>query len=215
MIRVKLKSWTATFRYPTFQSGYQPTLPLPPISTILGLLSAAKGEIVNLEDVEFFGYIFKSEGKGVDLEKTYYLSNENEVKTDVIRREFLFNNTLYLYLPDGWKTYFKSPRYQLLLGRSCDIATVEEIKKINLEMKREVPIGGTILPLEANVSGMILALPVEFDYSKIPRCVKLVKPFVLLPYPKDRRKLKTYSGELPYDDELNLGVWIYDKSLFS
>ncbi|HIC86790.1 MAG TPA: type I-B CRISPR-associated protein Cas5 [Aquificae bacterium] len=213
MIRVKLTSWTATFRYPTFQSGYQPTLSLPPLSTILGLLSAAKGDIVSLNDIEFIGYIFKSLGKGKDLEKTYMLGEK--IKSDVIKREILFNNTLYLYLPDEWEKYFKKPRYQLLLGRSCDLVAVKEIKPVNLEKKENVPIAGTIVPLEANLSGKIQALPVEFDYSDIPRKVKIVRPFVLLPYPKDKRKIQIYEGKLPYDSELGLGVWFYDKSLLS
>ena len=211
MIRVKIKSWTATFRYPTFQSGYQPTLPLPPLSTILGLLSAAKGEIVSLNDVEFVGYIFKSGGKGVDLERTHTLGKE--MGTDVIKREILTDNTLYLYLPDEWEKYFKKPRYQLLLGRSCDLATVEEIKSIKLKEREKVPIGGTIVPLESNIPGIIQTLPVEYDYSTIPRCVRVVKPFILIPYPKDIKRAKIYEGKLPYDEDLNLGVWLYDKSL--
>ncbi len=211
MIRVKLKSWTATFRYPTFQSGYQPTLPLPPLSTILGLLSAVKGEIVGLNDVKYVGYIFKSKGKGVDLERTYTFGKD--MITDVIKREILVDNVLYLYLPDEWEKYFKKPKYQILLGRSCDLATVEEIKHINLEEKENVPIGGTIVPLESNIPGIIQALPVEYDYSNIPRCIKVVKPFVLIPYPKNIRMAKIYEGKLPYDKDLGLGVWLYDKSL--
>ena len=121
MIRVKIKSWTASFRYPTFQSGYQPTLPVPPLSTIQGILSAAKGKIVSFNELPFVGYVFMSDGKGTDLERIYALGKP---ETDVIKREILFNNTLYLYLPDEWEKYFRKPKFQLLLGRSSDIATV-------------------------------------------------------------------------------------------
>lgn len=213
MIRVKLKSWTATFRYPTFQSGYQPTLPVPPLSTILGLLSAAKGEIVSLRDVEFIGYVFKSEGEGIDLERTYTVGKE--IGSDVLKREILIDNTLYLYLPDKWEKYFRTPKYQLLLGRSCDLATVEEIKPIKLEEKEDVPLGGTIVPIYTNLPGIIHALVVEYDYSTIPRTAKVVKPFIILPFPKTpaERQRYIYSGKLPYDDELGLGVWLYDSSM--
>ena len=115
MIRIKIKNWTASFRYPTFQSGYQPTLPVPPLSTIQGLLSAAKGEIVSFGEIPFVGYVFKSEGKGIDLERIYALG---KTETDVIKREILFNNTLYLYLPDEWEKYFRKPKFQLLLRQS-------------------------------------------------------------------------------------------------
>ena len=100
MIRVKIKSWTASFRYPTFQSGYQPTLLVPPLSTIQGLLSAAKGEIVSFSEVPFIGYVFKNGGIGVDLERIYALGKP---ETDVIRRKILFDNILYLYLSDEWE----------------------------------------------------------------------------------------------------------------
>ncbi|AEC52740.1 hypothetical protein PNA2_1825 [Pyrococcus sp. NA2] len=210
MIRVKLKSWTASFRYPTFQSGYQPTLPVPPLSTIQGILSAARGEIVSFREVPFIGYVFISEGRGLDLERIYALGKP---ETDVIKREILFNNTLYLYLPDEWERYFRKPRFQLLLGRSSDIATVEEIKKIDLERRENVPVGGTIVPVSAGLPGIIHALPVEFDYSTIPRRAKLVRPFTILQFPRTigQRRRQTYRGTLPYDPEIDIGVWIYES----
>lgn len=214
MIRIVIKSWTASFRYPTFQSGYQPTLPLPPLSTVLGLLSSVKGEIVSLNDLEFLGYIFKSEGKGVDLEKIYFFNEDVEsVNTDVIKREILFENTLYLYLPDIWIKYFKKPKYQLLLGRSSDLATIEEITKIKFEKIKNVPVSGTIIPLELNFPGTIHSLVIEYDYSTIPRSVKAAKPFTLVPY--SSKNLETYPEKIPFDKELGLGVILYDKSLLS
>lgn len=210
MICVKIRSWTASFRYPTFQSGYQPTLPVPPLSTIQGVLSAAKGEIISFNEIPFIGYVFKSEGKGVDLEKIYALGKP---ETDVIKREILLDNTLYLYLPDEWKKYFKKPKFQLLLGRSEDIATVEKIEKIELEEKENVPVGGTIVPIASGLPGLVHALPVEFDYSKIPRRAKIVKPFTVLPFPRNssQRKRQTYNDKLLYDPELEIGIWIHES----
>ncbi|KUJ94612.1 MULTISPECIES: type I-B CRISPR-associated protein Cas5b [Archaeoglobus] len=210
MIRVKIKSWTASFRYPTFQSGYQPTLPVPPLSTIQGILSAAKGEVVSFTEIPYTGYVFKSEGQGVDLERIYALGKP---ETDVIRREILFDNTLYLYLPDEWAKYFRKPKFQLLLGRSSDIATVENITEIELEEKPNVPVGGTIVPVTSGLSGLVHALPVEFDYSTIPRRAKIVRPFIVLPFPRNpaQRKRQTYKGKLPYDPEMEIGVWLYES----
>jgi CRISPR-associated protein Cas5t len=209
MIRVKIKSWTASFRYPTFQSGYQPTLPIPPLSTIQGILSAARGEITSFSEVSFVGYVFLSEGEGEDLERIYALSKP---ETDVIRRKVLFNNTLYLFLPDEWGEYFKKPRFQLLLGRSSDIATVEEIKKVKLEEKTDIPVGGTVVPITSGLPGLVHALPIEFDYSTIPRKVKSVKAFTILPFPKNaaQKRRQIYEGKLPYDSELGIGVWLYE-----
>jgi len=209
MIRIKIKSWTASFRYPTFQSGYQPTLPVPPLSTIQGILSAARGKITSFSEVSFVGYVFRSEGKGEDLERIYALGKP---ETDVMRREVLFNNTLYLFLPDEWEEYFRRPRFQLLLGRSSDIATVEEIKKVELEEKVDVPVGGTVVPITSGLPGLVHALPVEFDYSTIPRKVKTVKAFTVLPFPKNaaQKRRQIYEDKLLYDSELDIGVWLYE-----
>ena len=205
MIRVKLKAWTASFRFPTFQSGYQPTLPVPPPSTIQGILSAVKGEPVYLTEMPYVGYVFRSGGKGVDLEKIYALG---KVETDIMKREFHYNAELYLYLPDEWKELFERPRYQLLLGRSSDVATVDEIKKVELEEK-EAPLGGTVIPIELGLPGMIHALIVEYDYSTVPRMAKLVKPFVVLPFPRTPAERRRQTAKALYDPELGIGVYLH------
>ena len=214
MIRITLKTWTSSFRYPTFQSGYQPTLYVPPISTVLGLLSAAKGDIVSLEDVEYIGYIFINNGLGIDLEKTYMLGEKQ--KADVLKREILVDNILYLYLPNEWETFFLKPKYQLLLGRSCDLVSIEEIKKVDLKQRQITPFSGVILPLELQVSGQIFTLPIEFKYENGLRKIKKVKPFVIISFSKKKRKY--FQGNHPkvfFDEELDLGVYLYDKSLLS
>jgi len=68
---------TASFRYPMFVVSYQPTYLIPPISTIYGFLSAAKGSKVNLTDMNV-GYTFTSKGKGVDLERIHKYGDESE-----------------------------------------------------------------------------------------------------------------------------------------
>ncbi|WP_297491275.1 type I-B CRISPR-associated protein Cas5b [Thermococcus sp.] len=205
MIRVKLKAWTASFRFPTFQSGYQPTLPVPPPSTIQGILSAAKGEPVYLSELPYVGYVFKSGGRGVDLEKIYALG---KVETDIMKREFHYNVELYLYLTDYWKEHFKRPCYQLLLGRSSDVATVEEIKAVELEEK-EAPLGGTVIPINLGLPGMIHSLVVEYDYSSVPRRAKLVKPFVVLPFPGTLVERRRQTARALYDPELDIGVYLH------
>ena len=62
VLRVHLMGWTASFRYPIFVTGYQPTLPVPPVSTIYGLISAAKGEYVIPEQTKV-GYVIKVKRK--------------------------------------------------------------------------------------------------------------------------------------------------------
>ena len=42
VLRVHITGWVSSFRNPLFISGFQPTLPLPPLSALYGLLTAAK-----------------------------------------------------------------------------------------------------------------------------------------------------------------------------
>ncbi|MBE9468109.1 MAG: type I-B CRISPR-associated protein Cas5 [Bacteroidetes bacterium] len=175
--RIKISSWTASFRYPNLISGYQPTLEVPPISTVLGLLNAAAGKYLEHSQLKI-GCYFEFEAKATDLETIYQIGlvkdkkyPSNVVKSNVIKREFLYNCKLYIYLQDKYLVEFlKKPYYSLVLGRSGDLATVdsiEEIDLINNPMPRNIK--GQIIPFLGNyLPGEIQALPQYFTNS-IPR----------------------------------------------
>src|SRR5690606_22660093 len=97
-LRILIEGWVSSFRYPAFISGFQPSLPVPPLSTIYGLISAARGDLVTPEDLSV-GYIFTHRGRAVDLETIYELSGLKG-KSNVIKREFLVEPKIYLYLDD-------------------------------------------------------------------------------------------------------------------
>lgn len=207
-LRVLIEGWTASFRYPSYISGFQPTLPVPPLSTIYGMLSSIKGDIVKPEDVSI-GYIFDSEAKAVDLETIYQIKNLTNVKSNVIKREFLLNPKMYLYINDmNFKKYLESPYYSLLFGRSSDLAMIKEIKEVNLEKKSNVKLGKTILPYDTRGAyGILQALPISFS-DTFPRRATETKPFILMDnyfdYEDDEKKCY-------YDDELDKGIWIYGE----
>lgn len=174
--RITISSWTASFRYPNVISGYQPTLLVPPVSTVLGLIDAAAGNYIDF-DGRSLGYYFEYEGKGKDLETIYQFADnghgapKNQVKSNVIQREFLAGCRLYIYLPDKeLAEYFHHPAFQLLLGRSNDLATVEDIQMVELESEEHADrICGQVVPLEGNyLPGTIQALPKYFT-NTIPR----------------------------------------------
>jgi len=204
-LRILIEGWTASFRYPSFISGYQPTLPAPPISTIYGLISAAKGELVGPEDLSA-GYVFECESKATDLETIYELSPNLRAKSNVIKREFLFNPRLYLYIKDlSYEQYFKKPHYPLLLGRSTDLAIVKEIKKVRLYEKENVDVGKTILPMELDgAHGHVVPLPTHFT-DTIPRKAIGIKPYILM------TEFFKYPNKCPYDEEKDWGVWFHEK----
>lgn len=202
-LRVLIEGWTASFRYPVFVSGFQPTLTVPPLSTIYGLLSSVKGELVNPEDIKV-GYIFTYESKAVDLEQIYEIKALKGNKSNIIKREFLVNPRLYLYIDDlSFKKYFESPYYQILLGRSGDLAMIRNIDIVDLDMKENVKLGHTILPFGTKGAyGILQALPVSFS-NTIPRKTLETKPFILMDQTFE------YEDKCYYDEDLNHGIWIW------
>lgn len=203
-LRITLTSWTSSFRYPGYMIGYQPTLQIPPLSTVYGLISAAKGEDVGPSDVSV-GYVFLHEGQGEDLESIYEISSGWKAKTNIIRRQFLFNCRLYLYLSDlSFAKYFRKPKYQLLLGRTSDLASVKEIAEIELKTKERSRFGNTTVPFGTeNAFGTIQALPAYFDNSTIPRKAMNVSRYLIM------NEFGKSAKELPYDPDLDWGIYFH------
>jgi len=213
--RIYIRGWTASFRYPAFISGFQPTLPVPPLSTIYGLLSAAKGEIVTPADAKV-GYVFQSHGEAVDLEAIYELHDTPlRVNTNVVKRQLLCEPELFLYVDDlSFVEYFRYPYYPLLLGRSTELAMVVKSEPFELEERTNVRIGGSIFPFSANneVTGVLQALPTHFT-DEIPRRAVGTQPFCLVETDfsgktKNKRPLN-YTHPLPYDAEHDWGVYMH------
>lgn len=174
-VRITLTAYTASFRVPSF-IGYQLTLPVPPLSTIYGLLSAAMGQWIMPSEVAWLAYQCEYEGKAIDLEAIYQVERDDEcavpslkpppkIRT-VLYREFLTIPRLTLYLPSEWEAAFRRPRYALLLGRTQDVASAESIVRVTLEPVSEGEVSGVLLPLELvmqnNVPAWLQNLPIAF-----------------------------------------------------
>lgn len=203
VIRVHITGWVSSFRNPLFISGFQPTLPLPPLSALYGLLSAAKGEWVTPHDAAI-GFVFKSNGKAVDLETVYEFGGKLDAKSNINRREFLVQPELYLYTPEMWlREAFERPYYPLLLGRSSDLATVNSIEEVVLEQNTETSYQNTILPFpDEQLHGQIQALPTHFT-ADIPRRQCGTRTFCLI-----TEKIK-YEGDVLHDADKNWGVYLH------
>lgn len=186
---VDIESWTASFRYPNLISGFQPTLEVPPPSTILGLLNAAAGDYIRHEKLEI-GYCFQYAGLGVDLETIYQIGSNtagkpsNNAKSNVIRREFLFEARLRIYLPDEQlAAYFREPVFSLLLGRMNDLASVRRIGQVRLSsVENATQMLGQVIPFFGNrLPGQIQALPTYFT-NTIPRKNLGTEAFSIIPH---------------------------------
>jgi len=220
--RIKITSWTSSFRYPNLISGFQPTMEVPPISTVLGLINAASGKYLNYND-EKLGYYFEYEAKTVDLETIYQIELKttksesypsNTVKSNVINREFLFNCSLYIYLINREIVeYLKKPVYQLLLGRSNDLATVEKIEEVELiENNSPENIKGQIVPFTGNyLAGEIQALPKYFT-DTIPRNNIGTEAFSIISCFSGSTKadIKTYTDII---DNKEVDIYIHNLNL--
>ncbi len=207
-LRVEIRAITASFRYPMFVVSYQPTYKIPPISTIYGLLSAAKGEKVSIYDLSI-GYDFTSKGSGVDLERILEFGGGDKNKpvsylgSNIIHREFLYDCILTLYISDlDFKEYLENPRFTLLLGRQSDLAKITTIKEVELIPKENVEINNTVIPFDGKVPGQIVALPSDYT-DKAER-----KPIEVRTYCIVESKQQIERGY--YDTELNKGVFMHE-----
>ena len=181
--RINISSWTASFRYPNLISGYQPTLPVPPLSTVIGLISAAKG-CYFVPKSEKIGYVFLYKTKATDLETVYQMGygKLKEIKSNVIKREILFETELFLYTDsEPIVEWIKKPKFPLLLGRSSDLASVDEIIEMEVLEKNFLDkLKGTIVPFKYGlIPGIIQALPKYFS-DTIPRRNIGTEPYTVL-----------------------------------
>jgi CRISPR-associated protein Cas5t len=232
LYRVLITAQTASFRYPNFISSNQLSIKAIPYSTIAGLVASATG---NDKLIDFkFSYIFRYQSLYVDMETTYRfkqegnsVSNINEKQPAQYRREILFDCYLTLYFEDeNIANAFKSPIFQLLLGRSGDLARVVEVKEVEVVQFNKAILNGTIVPFnEYKSSGEIYAMPKYFDTSSVVREPREVQPFLIndglgsfLEQPRNKIeqfnlknwKFKKLSNEVAteayFDDELNSSI---------
>ena len=205
VLRIHITGWVSSFRNPLFISGFQPTLPLPPLSALYGILTAAKGDWVTPHDAAI-GFVFHSQGKAVDLETVYEFGGKLDAKANINRREFLVQPELYIYTPEMWlREAFERPRYTLLMGRSSDLATVKSIDEIELESRSETTYQNTILPFpDPQLYGQIQALPTHFT-AEMPRRQCGTRAFCLITEPIN------YSGEVLQDPEKKWGVYLHER----
>lgn len=205
--RVTLNGWTASFRYPQLVTGMQPTLPLPPPSTVYGLVAAAAGRWVDPEECRL-AYVFESSGGARDLETIYQFSRSSSAKSTVVLREWLTDWRLWLYFSErSWAESFEEPVFPLTLGRQQELAHVEAdadgsvVRELDLTQAPTV-LRGTAVPFPSlEAAGVVMALPLVMT-PDLPRRAVGVRPWLLL-----REPVRTESSELWHDEELKHGVY--------
>jgi CRISPR-associated protein Cas5t len=162
-LRIEMEGTATSFRFPHLHVGRQPSYPMPPPATIYGHICSAVGEWVP-HDSTRFAYSFFHNGVGHDLEllhiaavgsgrldKSWGYVKNIDVQTNVLPRQILLHPRLILYLDAGerteeWVSFFRSPRYPVLLGRSQDLAAYRTVEIVELERSEFGYFENTILP---------------------------------------------------------------------
>lgn len=132
---------TASFRIPESHT-FQQTLPLPPITTLIGLVGAVLG--LSFEDAMRFreenslslGVIGRHKGQIRDLWK-YHKIKTGEVISDVLLREYLVDfkmklavGTEDIEVATRARDGFLNPYYALTLGNSDDLLKICKVGQI-------------------------------------------------------------------------------------
>jgi CRISPR-associated protein Cas5t len=191
-------SLTASFRSPETHTFHK-TLPLPPKTTIVGMMGAALGlsleEIHKLVDNQGFlvGVYGFNKGLMKDLwnyrkltgkEKKY---TEDDIKNrrqySILIREYLFENLFIFYFGcseldklEQLRSAFLSPVYPLTVGNSDDLLKICKIENITEEKERELKkFEYTILP-----GDLSLLYNNDIDFSQIPIVKTVSTPQVFL-----------------------------------
>jgi CRISPR-associated protein Cas5t len=178
VFKIEISTWTSSFRYPNIISGFQPTLEVPPLSTVLGLINATAGKYLDFNQQEI-GYYFEYGTKAIDVEILYQVDKISKDKpfpslratSNVIKREFLTDCKLVVYTENELIcNYLLNPVYPVLLGRSSDLAQVRFLGKIETMscVENAAKIKGQIVPFMNNyMPGVIQPLPQYFTNTEI------------------------------------------------
>jgi CRISPR-associated Cas5-like protein len=171
-IRAELLAPVASFRDPMFP-GVTRCLPVPPLSTLRGMLAAATG---NAAEPVTLGVSAYAQGGGIDAE-TYHPVNTDGSNPAIAgrvraikggmtirRRPFLVlvHVTLWVPLPDGLRiaAALRRPVWGLRLGRSQDVVHVRSVREVVLSPAGEAVVGHALAPAggHADPSALMIRL---------------------------------------------------------
>lgn len=209
-IRIKCSGCLNSFRQPDFHT-YHKTLPLPPKTTVAGMIGSALGispESVNeewLQNNRFeMGIVGKNNGKANDLWqirkyeskqiKSYQNGEESTpYKTAVIIRELLYASefTLYLHFENEGdfelvSAKIRNPEWALSLGREDELVLIKEVKQIDLDETTDISFCNTVLPIDFTTIPYDIVLKTEkLSDNLIDEAPKSIKLPIAFSYNKD------------------------------
>ncbi|MDG6921894.1 MAG: CRISPR-associated protein Cas5 [Nitrososphaerota archaeon] len=221
-IHVRFAAFTASFRHPLSLTGMQISTPMPPFSTLLGLIGACAGRIITPDDTRI-GFEFRASCSDREIERTNRFQFERGILREhrdgqsIMARQVHFNPVLDLYLTNvGLKDDFKAPMSTPYLGRSQDIAWIEFVRDVVLEPVNEGDIGPSMLPQTFRARGLVLRLPEWIENEKLGY-TRRTGPFVsfICDVPTNRAKVRAKGPNLFHSSDMEFpsdAVYIHSWS---
>ncbi|MFF0771844.1 CRISPR-associated helicase Cas3' [Nonomuraea wenchangensis] len=158
-VRVDLYAPVASFRDPMFP-GASRCLPVPPPSTVRGMLAAATGRA---SEPVTLGLAASADGRGVDAETYHPIAADGSNPAVAGRvaagkggmtirdRPFLIGVRLTVWIPapDGERIAeaLRRPLWGLRLGRSQDLVHVVSIREVTLQPAERAKVGHALAPV--------------------------------------------------------------------
>jgi CRISPR-associated protein Cas5t len=171
VLRVELQGHINSFRVPQLHT-YQKTLPLPPKTTIVGLLGAAlgvsEGDIPKLLEALQVSVIAREPetwGFAKDLWRYLkFMGGTMKATTtegrDIVVRELLYRPAYWIYLTSqepqtltAISQALSDPAWALTLGREDELVLIQSVEEIELEPTEMLSFQNTILPYNVYQTG--------------------------------------------------------------
>jgi len=213
-LHIRFEGLTASYPYPFLRSGTAISLPLPPYSSIFGMLSACAGYDIYPNGI-LIGFEFTSgERRSIDLERTDRLQTDQKgrLRTNpqqgISRREFHVYPKLDVYLSDrSLKPIFENPIATPRFGRSQDLAWISSVVEIDFTPVESGAVRATLVPYPDVPIGQILPPLVDYyfnDWERQTRVAARTSRYAAMPDPKPSHSLAISGFEVRATSRIRL-----------
>jgi CRISPR-associated protein Cas5t len=223
-VHVHIEGYTAFFRIVWSISGTQLTVPCPPYSTLLGLISCCAGKVVTPE-VTRIGYEFTSVSENEELERTdrfEYSNGRLKAHTGgkyIVKRRVLYKPKLDLYVTNlSLEDVFKHPVGTPKLGRSQDLCWITKVEPVTLTLVSSGLIGKTMIrsdSLDRYVSAELISCVEAFDNYETGYLRKVrTKSLFQIIQPRERFGFRSRSNNNNNNNSGSTRIKISGKNLY-
>lgn len=166
VLEIQFSGWTATPRLPFVLSGNALCMPVPPYSTILGIIGCCLGRFVSPGEVKVgFRYLYDTVSLDIETRRRLQFDGKkiknHDKGSDAYIREFHTNPCLTIWIDRlDWISFFESPVGTPALGRSQDLLQVKKVCIKEVVQISEGCVKGCMIPFDMSetVPGQLVQL---------------------------------------------------------